>query len=81
MTVRNIPWVRWFNSFGFLTIIVFSFAVLTMLVFPSSEGNVNLSRMHALVQADSGQSPERFKTITTSRFRESTGTVYAVHGP
>jgi len=43
-----------------------------MLVLPASEGHVNLSRMHALVQADGDQSPGRFKTITASRFREST---------
>jgi hypothetical protein len=55
--------------------------VLTMLVFPASEGNVNLSGMSVLVQADGGQSPGRFKTITASRFRESSGAVYAVHGP
>ena len=79
--MRNIPWVRWFNSFGFLTIMVFSFVVLTMLVFPASKGNANLSGMHALVQADGGQSPWRFKTITASQFRESSGTVYGVHGP
>jgi len=79
--VRNIPWVRWSNSFGFITIMVFSFVVLTMLVFPASEGNVNLSGMSVLVQADGGQSPGRFKTIAASRFRESSGAVYAVHGP
>ena len=79
--MRNIPWVRWSNSFGFITIMVFSFVVLTMLVFPASEGNVNLSGMSVLVQADGGQSPGRFKTIRASRFRESSGAVYAVHGP
>jgi len=81
MTVRNIPWVRWSNSFGFLTIMVFSFVVLTVLVFPASEGNVNLSGMQTLVQAEGGQSPGRLKTITASRFRESSGAVYADHGP
>jgi hypothetical protein len=60
---------------------VIFFVVLTMLVFPASEGSVNLTGMHALVQADGGQSPREFKTITASRFRESSGDVHAVHGP
>jgi hypothetical protein len=50
-----------------------------MLVFPASKGNVDLSVMHTLVQADGGQSPGRFKTITASR--ESDGAVHQVHGP
>jgi hypothetical protein len=79
--VRNVPWVRWSNSFVFITIMVFFFVVLTMLVFPASERNVSLSGMSVLVQADGGQPPGRFKTIAASRFRESSGTVYAVHGP
>ena len=78
--MRNIPWVRWSNSFGFITIMVFSFAVLTMLVFPASEGNVTISGVQTLVQADRGQSAGRFRTTTASRNRESTGTVTAVHG-
>jgi hypothetical protein len=60
---------------------VFSFAVLTMLVFPASERNVTLSRLNTVVQADGGQSPGRFKTISASRFRESSGAVYPDHGP
>ena len=79
--MRNIPWVRWSNSFVFITIMVFFFVVLTMLVFPASEGNVKLSGMPALIQADGGQSSGRFKTITASRFRESSGAVHAVHDP
>ena len=79
--MRNIPWVRWSNSFGFITVIVFSFVVLTMLVFPASEGNVKLSGMPSPVQADGGESPGRFKTSTASSFRESSDDVYAVQGP
>jgi len=59
-TVRNLPWMRWFNSFGFITIMVFSFALLTTLIIPASEGNGNLARVHTLVQADGSQSPGRF---------------------
>jgi hypothetical protein len=81
MTVLNIPWVRWFNSFGFITILVFSFVVLTTLVFPASEGKGNISRVHTLVQADGGLSPGRFKTITVLRQGESSGKVYTVRGP
>jgi hypothetical protein len=79
--VRNIPWARWFNSFGFITIVVISFAFLTTLVFPASERKGNLSSVHTLVQADGGQSPGRFKTITVLRHGQSSGTVYAVHEP
>ena len=79
--MRNIPWVRWSNSFGFITIMVFSFAVLTMLVFPASEGNVNLTGMQTPVQDGGGQTPERFKTITASRDRESTDADSVVHDP
>jgi hypothetical protein len=79
--VRNIPWARWFNSFGFITIMVFFFAFLTTLVFPASEGKGNLSSVHALVQADGGLSTRRFKTITDLRHGESGDTIYAVRGP
>ena len=79
--MRNIPWVRWSNSFGFITIVVFSFAVLTMLVFPASEGNVPITGMQTLVKDDGGQSLGRFKTITASRNRESTDAVSGIHEP
>jgi hypothetical protein len=73
--------MRWFNSFGFLTIMVFFFAVLTTLVFPASEGKGNLARVHTLVQADGGQSQGRYMTITASRHGEPGSHVYAVRGP
>ena len=81
MTVHNLPWVKWFNSFGFITIMVLSFAFLTTLVFPASDGKGSLSGVHTLGQADGGQTPGRFETITVSRHGESNGAVYAVRGP
>jgi len=60
---------------------VFSFVVLTMLVFPASEGNANFSGMSSLVQVDGGQSPGRLKTGMASRFSAASGAFYAVHGP
>ena len=73
--------MRWFNSFGFITIMVFSFAFLTTLVFPTSEEKGNLASVHTLVQADGSQSLARFMPITASHYGESDSPVFAVRGP
>ena len=72
--------MRWLNSFGFITILVFSFAFLTTMVLPAYEGNAKLARTYHHVQADDGQSPGRFRIYTGSQQGESNAPVYVVRG-
>jgi hypothetical protein len=78
--VRNTPWMKWFNSFGFITIVVFSFAFLTTMEFSAFEGKGERARAYTRVQPGGGQSFNRFTTITASQYGESSDSVYAVRG-
>jgi hypothetical protein len=78
--VRNSPWLGWFNSFGFITILVFSFAFLTTMEFPTAKEKEKFSRPYTLVKSDGGHSPERFSTVTASRYGAASGPVYVDRG-
>ena len=79
--MRFTPWARWFNSFWFITIVVFVFAFLTTMVSPEFEGNGKFARAHTLGQTAGGQPPGRFRMITASRYGESIDPDYGVRRP
>ena len=78
--MRNSAWVRWFNSFGFITVVVFSFAFLTTMEFPPANGKGRLPKPYIQTHSDGSQSPDRLKTITASRYGEAGDSDYTVRG-
>jgi len=79
--MRNSSWIKWFNSFGFITVVVFSFAFLTTMEFPSGEGSGRLPMPYVLAKSESGQTLDRFRALTDSRHDAAGNPFYIVQAP
>ena len=73
--MRNSSWLKWFNSFGFITVVIFSFAFLTTMDFSSGEakGRVLMPRVAA-----KSQTLDRFRTLAAAPYGETGAPFYIV---
>lgn len=78
--MRTTPWIKCFNSFGFITIMVFSFAVLSTMAFSASEGWQGQTQAYTLAPPHDAQYGERSRMIKASRYGESSHSVTANRG-
>jgi hypothetical protein len=76
--MRNSSWQRWFNSFGFITAVIFSFAFLTTMDFSPGEGRGRFPVPHVMVKAEGGQTLERFRRLAAARYGEAGASFYII---
>jgi hypothetical protein len=79
--VRITPWRKMFNSFGFITFMVFFFAFLSTMVFPSTEADRKWAVTHTPGQSHGTVSFEPLKTDRVSQQDETIRLERAVRGP
>jgi hypothetical protein len=64
-----------FNSFGFITIMVFVFALLTTIVFPPTDADQKLAAARAMARVRAIAPAESPKTVKVSKYDDAGGLV------
>lgn len=78
--MRRASWLRWFNSFGFITVVIFLFAFLTTMDFSSSDGKGRLPASYLPVNTESGQTLDRVGPPVAAQYRTAGAPFYLVQG-
>jgi hypothetical protein len=78
--MRNSSWIRWFNSFGFITVVIFSFAFLTTMDFSTGDHKGPPRMPSVLAQSGIGQTLDQFGTLAAERYGEAGAPFYIVQG-
>jgi hypothetical protein len=77
--MRRASWLRWFNSFGFITVVIFSFAFLTTMDFSSDEGKRRLPMPSILAKSESGRALDRSGLPAAAQYSAAGAPFYLVH--
>jgi hypothetical protein len=78
--MRNLSWMTWFNSFGFVTVVIFSFAFLTTMDFSPGDGKERHPMPYVLAKSESGQTLDRFRALAAARYGKAGTPYYIVQG-
>jgi hypothetical protein len=78
--MRNSSWMRWFNSFGFITVVIFSFAFLTTVDFSTGNEKGRPRTPSVMAQSEIGQTLGEFGTLAAVRFDGVGVPFYIVQG-
>jgi hypothetical protein len=78
--MRSASWLRWFNSFGFITVVIFLFAFITTMDFSSAVEKRRLPVPELLAKSGSGQMLDRFGSRMAVQNKAATAPFYLVQG-